>query len=141
MRPVSSVWRGRRPTLAPVSDDAQDGEAVRVEAEAEAWERAVDDPDLRGVDVQRMDHPDWTWEVFVSVAEFLREGPLEHELRTGVDAALRAVPGVTEVVEEDRELWLVRGDAAGPALVAAVGVVVDGLAERADAHLGGLDGD
>lgn len=112
-------------------------EVVRVDGAIEAWERVVDDTDLRGVEVQRDDRGDWTWEVFVSVAEFLREGPLEDELRAGVDAALRSVAGVTDVGEEDREVWLVRGDASGPALVEAVGAVVDALAERADAHLEG----
>ena len=110
-------------------------EVVRVDAEVEAWERVVDDTDLRGMEAQRLDGDDWTWELFVSVAEFLREGPLEEELRRGVDAALRSVSGVTDVAEEDREVWLVRGEASGAALVQAVGVVVDGLAEGADEHL------
>ncbi|MFA9430813.1 hypothetical protein [Egicoccus sp. AB-alg2] len=62
----------------------------------------MDDDDLRAVEAIRYDAGPWTWQVGVAVAEFRRDDPLEDELRQGVEAALAAVPGVTEVAEEDR---------------------------------------
>ena len=47
--------------------------------------------------------------VFVSAAEFIRVEPFESQLRKAVDRALRDVPGVVEVEEDDRETWLVSG--------------------------------
>ena len=46
----------------------------------EAWQRLTDEPDIRGVDAARIDEIGG-WQVTVSVAEFLREDPLEAELR------------------------------------------------------------
>jgi hypothetical protein len=60
---------------------------------------------------------------------------LEGELRAMVDQAIRSVPGVTEVAEEDREIWILSGDPSGEALVRSVGEAVDRLAPRARAHL------
>ena len=42
------------------------------------------------------------WNVVIWVAEFLREDPLETELRGRIASALGAVDGVAE---EDREVW------------------------------------
>lgn len=100
---------------------------------AEEWVRRTDDLDLRGVLASRYSAD--SWGVGVHVAEFVREEPLESELRTGVDAALRAVPGVRTVDEEDREVWFVTGDASGEALVRAVSEVVDRLAPRVQAEM------
>jgi hypothetical protein len=100
------------------------------------WVRETDDDDVRGVGALQMaTHGRWTWQVFVSVAEFLREEPLEGELRAAVDHAIRTVAGVTEVAEEDREVWILSGDPSGEELVSAVGEAVDRLAPRARAHL------
>jgi hypothetical protein len=73
------------------------------------------------------------------VAEFLREDPLERELREAMAAALQGVPGTTDVEEEDREIWHVEGEPSGAALVRAAAVVVDGLAARAKAHVYGQE--
>lgn len=102
------------------------------------WVRVVEDEDLRGVGAHTLGEGPWKWQIFVSVAEFLREDPLESEMREGVDAALRSVAGVTEVAEEDREVWIVQGEPTGPDLVRAVATVVDALADRAEAHLDSL---
>ena len=105
----------------------------------ESWERSVDDRDLRGVSAVRItlgEQPYWS--VVVAVAEFLREDPLESELRQQMAAALRAVPGVDVVAEEDRELWYVSGAPSGEALIRAAAQVVDHLADRARAYLDGL---
>lgn len=103
--------------------------------EGEAWVREVDDQDVRGCGAGRFDAGPWTWQVFVNLAEFVREEPLESEMRRGVDAALRSVGGVTEVAEEDREVWIVQGDPDGRELVRSVGAFLDSIADRASAHL------
>lgn len=106
---------------------------------AESWERLTDDPDIRGVDASMItlgEQPYWS--VGVAVAEFLREDPLEAELRQQMAAALQAVDGVESVWEEDREVWGVTGVPSGEALVRAAAGVVDHLAARARAHVGNL---
>ncbi len=99
----------------------------------EGWERATDEPDLRNVEAHKSE--DGRWQVTVWVAEFVREDPLERELREGIASALRAVPGVTAVAEEDREVWDVRGEPSGEALLLAASTVVDALADRARTYL------
>jgi hypothetical protein len=104
------------------------------EAFAEEWARAIDTPrvrELHGVGAQKWrNKPSWPWRVEVWVMEFVRDDPLEAELRRRIDAALRAVPGVTDVREDDREVWGVEGSPSGDALVSAVGAVVDSFADR-----------
>lgn len=98
---------------------------------SEEWLRETDDPSLRGVNVTcSTDAGDWPWQVGVYVAEFVREEPLESELREKLDRALRAVSGVEAVAEEDREVWIVRGQPSGEALTAAAAAVVDEMADR-----------
>lgn len=100
----------------------------------EEWIREIADPsdrDVHGVDATKLRSGDGLWQVGVSVMEFIRGVPLERTLRTRIPAALRAVPGVVEVHEEDREVWTVRGTPSGSALVDAVSVVVDELAPQA----------
>jgi hypothetical protein len=101
----------------------------------ESWERLTDDPDIRGVGASMItvgEQPYWS--VGVAVAEFLREDPLETELRQQMTAALRAVDGAESVWEEDREVWGVTGTPSGEALVRAAAGVVDHLAARARVH-------
>lgn len=106
---------------------------------AEEWARAIDTPrvrELHGVNAQKWrSRPSWPWRVEVSVMEFVRDDPLEGELRRRIDAALRAVPGVTDVTEDDREVWAVKGSPSGDALVSAVAAVVDSLADRTRAYM------
>lgn len=97
----------------------------------EGWHRLTDEPDLRGVEAYRSDDEDLPWQVTACVAEFLREEPLEGELRASMATALRAVPGVSDVAQEDREVWLEPGRPSGRDLVAAAARVVDSLADRA----------
>ncbi len=100
------------------------------------WVRRTDDDDVRGVGaLQRQVDGRWSWQVEVWAAAFLREEPLESLLRTAVDAAIRSVPGVMEVAEQDREVWVLSGDPDGESLVWAVGEAVDLLASRARAYL------
>src|SRR5947209_13444984 len=87
---------------------------------AEEWVRKTGEPDVRGVRATRLlQGGDWPWRVTIWAAEFVREDPLEQELRDSVRAALTAVKGVTRAEEEDRELWAVAGQADGEALVKA----------------------
>jgi hypothetical protein len=104
-------------------------QAVPQDEELEAeWYRDVGDDDLRGVSAFKPQGDDWR--VVVAAANFIRDEPLETELRRGVDAALRSVPGVTSVLEEDREVWIAEGSPQADLLILAVANVVDGLADR-----------
>jgi hypothetical protein len=106
------------------------------------WVRRTDDDDVRGVDVVHTeDEGRWTWQVFVNVAGFLREEPLESEMRAAVAAAISSVAGVTEAAEEDREVWILSGEPCGEELVRAVGDVVDRIGPRARAHIDSLISD
>lgn len=71
------------------------------------------------------------------MAEFLRDGPLETDLRQQLAAALQAVDGAESVWEEDREIWGVSGIPSGEALVRAAAEVVDRLAAQARGYVEG----
>ena len=101
----------------------------------EAWERDCEEPDLRHVTAIRGDDDEWPWAVSASVMEFVREDPLETELRDAMVAALTAVPLVTEVVRQDREVWIVGGSPSGEELVAATARVVDHFLDRTRAAM------
>ena len=77
------------------------------------------------------------WQVAVAVMEFVREDPLESELRRRIPVALRSVEGVETAEEYDRELWFVTGTPSGEALVRAVAEVVDDLADQTRGYVGG----
>ena len=79
--------------IAQVPDNLVDG--------VQEWVRHTDDDDIRGVcALQRHRDGRWSWQVDVWVAEFVRDEPLESELRLAIAAAIRSVNGVTEVAEE-----------------------------------------
>jgi hypothetical protein len=103
----------------------------------EAWERLTDDPEVRGVATARIDEIGG-WQVTVWVMEFVREDPLETELRQRIGAALRGAKGVLTVDEEDREVWFVTGNPPGKELTEAVARVVDELAGDTRAFVDGL---
>jgi hypothetical protein len=99
----------------------------------EEWERVIAEPrmrDIHGVSATRVGREKWPWNVTVAIMEFVRDTPLEITLRKRIMSALRSVPGVTEVAEDDRERWVLRGNPSGKALVEAVAVVVDELAPQ-----------
>jgi hypothetical protein len=110
-----------------VPDEEVDGE--------EAWERLTEESEIRGVEATRHDDDGWPWSVSVSVMEFIREEPLESEIRHAMIVTLWAVLDVTAVAEEDREVWIVAGAPSGEALVRAAATVVDAFAVRARAHV------
>ena len=111
---------------------------VQVDNADEAWERdiEVDDGEVRWVGADRIGFAAG-WNVSVSVMEFVREGPLEDELRRRIAAALRSVEGVETADEMDTEVWFVTGTPSGEALVRAVAEVLDDLAEQTWAHIKG----
>jgi hypothetical protein len=109
-----------------VTDDVR---RVLADDADEAWERVTDDPDVLGVEATRFDEMGG-WQVTVAVMEFIREEPLEGELRRRIAAALQSVPGVETAEEEDREVWFVTGTPSGSALVRAAAGVADDLADR-----------
>lgn len=106
------------PKKIPVQDDEL----------TEEWVRRTEEPDVRGIGATKWREPGpWPWQVTIWAAEHVREDPLEREMRDAIDAALRAVPGVEDVEEEDREVWVVAGDPAGEALVQAAAEAIDRL--------------
>jgi hypothetical protein len=107
-----------------VSDDVQ--QAFFSGAD-EAWERPTDEPDVRGIEAVRIDEIGG-WQVTVGAMEFVRDDPLEADMRRRIAAALRGVKGVVMADEEDREVWLVTGTASGKELTEAAARVVDELA-------------
>jgi hypothetical protein len=100
----------------------------------EAWERITDDRDFLGVNATRSADTS-RWQVTIAVAEFVREEPLESELRQRIAAALADVHGVARVDEDDREAWLVTGTPSGEALIRAAAQVVDDIGPRARAQI------
>lgn len=123
------------PSVAPAANRFPARQQTPADDEiAEEWTREIADPresDLHGVDAVKLRDGDGQWQVTAYVMEFIRDVPLEDTLRTRIPAALRAVPGVIEVAEDDREVWSVHGSRSGPALVDAVARVVDELAPQA----------
>ena len=121
--PDSEVPPPRGPAIeASIGDE---GERV--------WRRA-DSEYVTDAEISDYGYGDWDWQLYLEAAEFVRDDPLESELRAAVDAAARSVPGVAEVVEEDREVWLIRGGDAAEVL-AAVSRALDGLAPKLRAYL------
>ena len=78
-----------------------------------------------------------SWNVTVAVMEFVREDPLESELRRRIAAALLSVDGVETAEEMDKEVWFVTGTSSGEALVRAAAEVVDDLAGQTRVYAGG----
>jgi hypothetical protein len=87
----------------------------------EEWIRATDEPEVRNVGASKS--AEYGWQVSIWAAEFVREDPLE------------AVPGVTNVWEEDREVWHVDGSPSGADLTRAAAEVMDDLADDIRTHL------
>lgn len=111
-------------------------EIRQVEAELagdEQWERIPDD-ELRWVEAIR-DGGDGTWQVIISLAQIpLDDEPIRSDVRGGIANALRAVPGVESVAEEDQEVWVVVGNPMGDELVRAAATLVDTLVDRVRAY-------
>ncbi|HET9061222.1 MAG TPA: hypothetical protein VFN61_14985 [Acidimicrobiales bacterium] len=108
----------------------------REEEIQDAWVRETDEQEVRGVEAWKPFDGDWR--VVLWVAEFLREDPLEAEMRRSMHSALSQCSGVDQVIEEDREQWVVTGSPSGLDLVRAAAEVVDALADRARAYLDAL---
>jgi hypothetical protein len=100
----------------------------------EEWLRDTDEPEIRGVEAFRND-ASGGWLVGVRAMEFMRQDPLEGELRERIPQALRAVSGVVSAEEHDREKWFVTGTPSGKALAQAAARVVDDLADRTRAAM------
>jgi hypothetical protein len=105
----------------------------------EYWIRDIANPLDRsrfGVDASKsLDQQRWPWQVDVCAMAGVRDVPLEKELRRTIMKALRAVPGVVEAKEGDREFWIVRGHPSGQALVAAVATVLDAYSVELRAYV------
>jgi hypothetical protein len=102
----------------------EDGELV------EEWVLETTKQDTHGVGAVRLPDVDWAWQVSVSVMEFVREEPLETELVSAITVALSEVNGVSQAVQEDREVWAVNGAPDGADLVRSVALVVSQFSNR-----------
>jgi len=74
------------------------------------------DPEILGVSAIPGEEAD-SWFVILTVAEFVRDEPLESKFRKLVDDTLNSINGVSLVEEADREVWYVEGDVSGDILV------------------------
>lgn len=117
-----------------MSDDVRQVSPAGAE---EAWERLTGDPDVRGIETARVDEIG-VWQVTVSAMEFVRDGPLETDMRRRMATALGAVNGVVTADEQDREVWFVTGTPSGKELTEAAARVVDELAGEIRAAMRGL---
>lgn len=132
LRPTTGLRWERRPG----NHARMIGKVERVDpledGHAECWERRVEPFHINYVDALRFAKPlgGWRWMVGVAAMEFVRDDPLESELRTELAARLGAVPGVTAVREEDNEAWVVSGSPSGAALVEAAAAAIDRFADR-----------
>jgi hypothetical protein len=79
----------------------------------ETWERVTSHPPTQGVFAARTDFRGG-WNVTVAVMEFVRQEPLEGELRRRIGAALRSADGVEMAGEMDREVWVRHRRSLGP---------------------------
>jgi hypothetical protein len=130
------------PASVPANGDSVTTFAIRQikpldETIDEEWQREIAEPrmrDIQGVSATKIGRQKWPWNATVAIMEFVRDTPLEVTLRERIMSALRTVPGVIDVAEDDRERWVLRGDPSGKALVEAVAVVVDELAPQTSAE-------
>ena len=111
-------------------------EPIRIEESdgVVTWSQFTDADDVRRVHVSFHRDANWQWEIAIPIAEFIRDEPLESEFRARVERAIRS-SGVADVTEEDRELWLARGQADGAAIARSVGAVLDAMSVELDAAL------
>lgn len=112
----------------------------------EGWQRLPSDPndcEVRGVEVSKWgdEHGRPHWNVTLWAAEFLREDPLVNEMDRGIDAALRAVDGVTDVEHVDTEMWYVHGTPSGYELTRAAADFVDDSADLWSAFIEAMRAD
>ena len=96
----------------------------------EEWTRVTDNEDVLGVSASKSAESNGEWQVFINVAEFVREEPLESKLYQHITDSLSGIDGVVEVIHEDREVWLVRGDVTGEALVRSSSAALNELHEE-----------
>ena len=104
----------------------------------EEWTRVTDEEPILGVIAARYADDPKMWEVAVSAAEYIRAEPLQSELHEAITRALTGTPGVKKAVQEDRELWVVRGEVSGEALVRACSAALDRLADAMRAECADL---
>src|ERR1700733_6798065 len=104
----------------------------------EGWERVTDEFELYGVDASKLADKPW-WQVTVAAAEFISArlpAEFQTEFRDRIATVLMSVTGVDRVDEEDREVWLVTGQAPSAlALIEAVAPVLDDMAPRLRPHI------
>jgi hypothetical protein len=89
------------------------------ERHLEQWVSDFPDMDILGVAAYKFDESASPWGIYVYAAEFIREDPLEYKLHQGITEVLEKLPGVTKAFQEDREVWVITGNASGEELMKA----------------------
>lgn len=82
------------------------------------WVMGFEGPDAIAAERTTWDRR-FRWQVSVAACEFVRDENDAGVLTAAVERALGRVPGVREIVHEDREIWLVAGWASGLGLLLA----------------------
>lgn len=91
----------------------------------EGRERVTSEEGLLGVEVSRLEAAEPIWQIFIRAAEFVRKDPLESRLENAITIALKKVKGVKTVARQDRDVWLVHGNARGEDLVTGCSIALD----------------
>lgn len=98
----------------------------------EEWLRVTEEQDLLGVSASKLDAN--TWQVFINVAEFIREEPLQSALFDEITEALKQTDGVETAIQEDREVWAVRGNVTGESLIQSCATALNRLEPKIRAN-------
>jgi len=93
----------------------------------EEWGRIdeLDDKDLQNINAIKSDHPQYPWSMSFGATDWIREEPYIGILCERLNEALVALPGISWAVQEDRDYWVLEGEASGDELVRAGAVAVD----------------
>ena len=91
----------------------------------ESWISITDEEDLFGVEANQYEDSEWPWQIGITVMELIREEPLESALISEITSAVQSVSGVTNACQEDREVWIVKGEPSGKEWVKVCSLVLD----------------
>ena len=104
---------------------------IELDEDQSSWTSVSEEMDVYGVEVMSYtEYKPNAWQVVVSAMEFVREDPLEAEIRGALAEALRRVPGVSEVIEEDREVWVVVGPTSGQPIAQVAADLIESFGPR-----------
>ena len=93
----------------------------------EEWIRVGDalDEQLQGVSAIKTMDDNYAWSIFLSLPEYLGNGPDLELLSGGVIQAVSKIEGVKAVFHEDREKWIIDGTCEPKSLIIAAALAND----------------